>query len=193
MRIKIAFVLFAFLSILAYLTLDITIVYFIYNEKLYRLNIFKYLSLIGNYQGIFILYSILILVSIFYKKIRKAVLFASISLVLAEGVIVSLKDLIGQARPYMLVFKHIYGFYPLSDGKDYHSFPSGHTVLNFSSALSFFKENKEIGSILLLFGILVAISRILLLDHFLSDILGSISISLLIVFVSEKVLNNLEK
>ena len=54
----------------------------------------------------------------------------------------------------------------------YHSFPSGHTVTAFSSALliTYLAKNKNWGFLLLLIAILIGFSRMYLSEHFFEDV-----------------------
>jgi membrane-associated phospholipid phosphatase len=54
----------------------------------------------------------------------------------------------------------------------YHSFPSGHTVTAFSSALlvTYLAKNKNWGILLLLIAILIGFSRMYLSEHFFEDV-----------------------
>jgi undecaprenyl-diphosphatase len=67
---------------------------------------------------------------------------------------------------------------------DQFSFPSGHTITAFAVALSLSRFYPELGVGLLFCAISVALSRILLGMHFLSDVLAGASIGILLAYGS---------
>lgn len=75
------------------------------------------------------------------------------------------------------------------------SFPSGHTgaamVVAISMSLLFFKQKWLLAIICWIWAIAVAYSRIVLGVHYPSDILGSVIISFITAFASQKVFNRI--
>ena len=92
-------------------------------------------------------------------------------LLLSNLVCLVLKVTLGRARPDLYFSEHLYGFYGPHKNPLYWSFPSGHTttIMALVFGLSALFPRYMIGFIL--FGSLVAASRILLLQHYLSDVL----------------------
>lgn len=90
-----------------------------------------------------------------------------------------LKVLAGRARPDLWFGWQVFGFYGVKFNAFYWSFPSGHTAtmmgLVFGLALVFPKYD----IFWMVFGLLVAISRVLLVQHYLSDIVGAAWLALL--------------
>ena len=62
------------------------------------------------------------------------------------------------------------------------SFPSGHTMTSFASALIIFNANKKLGIAAIILASLIAFSRLYLYVHFPSDIIAGLVIGLLISF-----------
>lgn len=95
------------------------------------------------------------------------------SAVAVSGLLVNtLKVIIGRTRPKLWFEEGLYGFAPFTlKDADYHSFPSGHsnTIVSFALALSFFLPRWRIPLVLL--ALTVALSRVIITAHFLSDIL----------------------
>lgn len=94
--------------------------------------------------------------------------------VMGSGIIcVILKILIGRARPSMWFEVQYYGFYGLQSKAPFWSFPSGHTttVMALACGLSILFPRHWL--ICLFFGFLVALSRVLLVHHYLSDIFAA--------------------
>ncbi|KFJ39207.1 PAP2 superfamily protein [Francisella tularensis] len=83
------------------------------------------------------------------------------------------KVILARYRPEMLLFDNHYGFHFFSFKKAYNSMPSGHTALTFAGLLAIanFFEKKYITLIAIIISGLVAVSRIIILDHFISDVI----------------------
>jgi len=162
---------------------DKDITYFLYINRVHFKafdGFLKFVSFVGHYNVVFYLASFFIILSFFVKSLRKYILLISICLVLSDSAIMILKFLIGKARPELFLKKGIYGFYFFKSQKDYSSLPSGHTLLNSALALSLYLKNKKLGFYLILWSILVGLSRIVLFMHYLGDVLVSFGIGCLI-------------
>lgn len=87
-----------------------------------------------------------------------------------------LKIMIGRARPNLWVFQHISGFFPFTNTYDFFSTPSGHVMT--VSALVFvvcgFTKKTWLKVLAYIGLVLMALSRMVLLKHFLGDCLFSI-------------------
>lgn len=173
------------LGFLSFLLLDKSFTYYIYTQS--HTNIYKLLypiekstTTLGNYDILFYVISVVIILSLFLKAIRPYILGLSLCLVLSDSAVMLLKFVLGKARPELFIHKNIYGFYFFKSSKIYSSIPSGHTLLNSSVASFVFLKNKRIGILLIIYAILVGISRIFLLMHYLGDILVSFGIGILI-------------
>ncbi len=140
----------------------------------------KLISIIGHYNVVFYIVSVIIVLGIFVKPIRTYILILSLCLVLSDSAIMSLKFILGKARPELFLQKGIYGFYFFKSQKPYSSMPSGHTLLNSAIAYSVYLKNKKLGFYLIVWAIVVGISRIALFMHYLGDVLVSFGIGLLI-------------
>ena len=137
--------------------------------------VMEFISLLGK-GGIFLI--ILSLALLFYKGTRRFGTAMAIGLALGALIVnVWLKVWIARPRPYADVNGI---FYPLwvmlgSHTESDFSFPSGHTNATFATMIPVFLIGKKNWSWLaLVFGILMGISRIYLVVHFPSDVLGGI-------------------
>ncbi len=85
--------------------------------------------------------------------------------------VVTLKSLFGRARPYMN--EGPLSFHPLNLNNDYHSFPSGHTIVAFSAAsvVSSNFRNPAVYAVSYSLATGVAMARIYKDKHWLSDVL----------------------
>lgn len=81
------------------------------------------------------------------------------------------KVLLGRARPDLWFAHHAYGFYGLGMTAQYWSFPSGHTSTIMGLAFGCSVLFSRFCILFVLLGLFVAASRILLTQHYLSDVL----------------------
>ena len=92
-------------------------------------NIFNHL-----WQGILVM-PVMICIILFCRYILKnTTWFYRMSylfyiLLVGHFVLSILKFILGRARPYLLIDKDIFGFFPMTLSYDYFSFPSGHTMV----------------------------------------------------------------
>lgn len=95
-------------------------------------------------------------------------LFASVA---ASGLAVDLlKAVIGRARPHLLLEQGVYGFDGLHIEHAWTSFPSGHSATAFSAALALALLFPRFRLPFLAAGLLIAISRVVLCQHYPGDI-----------------------
>jgi|TARA_R110000868_G_scaffold341045_3_gene601895 membrane-associated phospholipid phosphatase len=101
---------------------------------------------------------------------------------------VGLKYIFGRARPELLFQEQLYGFQWLKHGHVYHSFPSGHTttIMGFVFGLCIILPRYRV--LFLCLGVAVGISRILLLQHYVSDVMTAAYLALIEVWVLQRVL-----
>lgn len=82
-----------------------------------------------------------------------------------------LKVCFGRARPFLLFDDQAYGFYGFQMNQAYWSFPSGHTTTIMGMVLGLCVLFPRYRLAFLLTGLLVILSRVVLLEHYLSDVL----------------------
>ena len=102
----------------------------------------------------------------------------------ASGIVADIiKPIVGRARPVMLDREGFYGFHPLTFQASWNSMPSGHTVTAFTIAgvLSFFFPRGQ--TFWLLFAAAIAVSRIMVNAHFLSDVFAGAGVGLFTVIL----------
>ena len=92
-----------------------------------------------------------------------------------------LKVILGRARPDLWLQSHEFGFFWLKMDSLHMSFPSGHTTTIMSMAFGFSVLFPRFWYWFLSVGALVVLSRVLLLQHYLSDVLAAIYLTLLVV------------
>lgn len=92
-----------------------------------------------------------------------------------------LKIILSRARPELLFLNNEFGFYWFQLSSNYWSFPSGHTITVVSLACGLGVLFPRYFYSVLLVALLVALTRIMLYYHYLSDVLSGFYISVLIV------------
>ncbi len=116
-----------------------------------------------------------------FKRTRKVGLTVGFALIFGLFVgNLTLKPLIGRIRPYanftyIEYMRRTAETLLISPPSEF-SFPSGHTLCSFESAVAIFLYNKKWGSAALVLATLVAVSRIYLYVHYLTDILAGAAI-----------------
>ena len=94
---------------------------------------------------------------------------------IATGIVLSiLKVVIGRYRPEMLMMQGLYGFNPLILMNDAcHSSPSGHATMAFCGfyTLAGLLKKSWLTPFLLLCAVIISLAKLVLADHYLSDIL----------------------
>ena len=162
------------LCILSYLFADIqTALWFHARENTLLYNIFDKITLFGD--SLAYLTGGMLLFVIFRKRNLS---WASSGLFLFSTVAVSglsadlLKYIAGRARPRLYFNEHMYGFDFFHWQYAWTSFPSGHSATAFSVAtlLAILYPRWRFGA--LFGGILVAFSRIVLAQHYISDVIA---------------------
>lgn len=130
---------------------------------------------LGNFGTIWIVISLILILS---KKYRKAGILAIYSLLIAailgEGII---KNIIARPRPFMKMLD----IDLLIPKPTSYSFPSGHTASSIAAAMAYAKmiEDKRIVIALVLLACTIAFSRLYLMVHYPTDILGGIVLGVL--------------
>lgn len=115
-----------------------------------------------------------------YRWMAGYLLF-SIGAIIISGLFVNIiKVLIGRARPRMYFGEGITGIYPPGLNSDFQSFPSGHasTVVALATALALFFPRWKIR--IFTIGVILALTRVVVNAHYLSDVIVSSVITLFI-------------
>jgi len=105
--------------------------------------------------------------------------FLWLSVAFTGGICVVLKTFFGRARPEMWFENQCYGFYGLQTKATFWSFPSGHTSIIMAVAYGLCIFFPRQSMIYIVVGFLVALSRVLLVHHYLTDVLTAAYLTLL--------------
>ncbi len=133
-----------------------------------------------------IIWIVIAVVLLFFKKTRKAGCMMGLALIM--GLVVgnlTMKPLIGRMRPYDFNPNVILLIDKLSD----YSFPSGHTLASFEGAgVLMLTHRKTLGYPALVLAIIIAFSRLYLYVHYPSDVLAGMILGLAFAFASYKII-----
>ncbi len=145
-------------------------------------DIFLFISKSGNLGLIWIV----IILALFLSKENKktgilVVLALLIAVILGEGL---LKNLFQRPRPFV-EFSHLKSLLPNYSG---YSFPSGHTASSFAAAFVLMNAFKKYKYVFLSIALIMGFSRVFLLVHYPSDILGGLLLGLFSAFLAKKIL-----
>lgn len=160
------------LAILSYLFLDKDIALFFNHIDKSVKDIFKFITRFGRSE--FYLIPALLLYIYFknsnhlYALRAKYILFS----VALSGIVINIiKVIVARYRPVKLFEDGEYGFSFFGIGHDINSFPSGHSATSLGVAFALSYLYPKYRYIFISFGVLVAFSRVVLTQHYLSDVL----------------------
>lgn len=159
--------------------LDFDLAVFLFVEKyLWRPILDLVMPLITHLGDAGLVWIVLAVVLLFFKKYRKFGIMMAIGLLLS--LIINdniLKPLIGRPRPFNLESWQGIFIYPelIARPHDF-SFPSGHTSSSFAAAVVLiFTKKKQIYITALILAFLIAFSRIYVHVHYCTDVLAGIA------------------
>ena len=110
---------------------------------------------------------------------------------LSVAVVRLTKVLIGRARPDMFLKSGLYGFHGFQLDHHYHSFPSGHSMAAFTLATSLSLLYPRYRLQFYLAALVLSFSRAFITEHYLSDILGTASIGIVIATLTHIILGKI--
>lgn len=136
--------------------------------------------------GLGLIYFPLLFISIYYfryhrinKKWETRFWFLLLCVAIPNVICVVLKVILGRARPLMWFENHLYGFFGFQTNSNFWSLPSGHTTNIMSLVLGLSILFPRYFYALLSVGFTVALSRILLNQHYLTDVLSAFYLALI--------------
>jgi len=160
-------------AVVSYLYLDLPLFEWLYPYRGDHLMVpVDYLTELGKSTW-YIILSLLLFVYWIDKYPRRsdAALFI-LSTTILSGILVNIvKVIFGRARPQLYADEHLYGFFWGKMDVLYRSFPSGHATTAIAVWLAFALLFPRYRLWLITIGILIALSRVLLTQHYLSDVL----------------------
>lgn len=119
-----------------------------------------------------------------FRSIQKQILFIGCALAFALTVTYFSKWFVGRARPVTFVKTGEYGFYLFQKGHRYHSFPSSHAITAYSLMTSIYLIYRKHFIALFLVATALSFTRVLLRQHYVSDVLFSSLISMVTGYIA---------
>lgn len=171
------FMMYVALMVVSFLYIDEPLARYFHGLNLYtNLPFLRWLTHLG--LGALYLGPLLAL-ALFFRYVRRnktwemRFWFLWFCVVIPSVICVVLKSLLGRARPVLLFDSNLYGFYGWHTKAAYWSFPSGHTstIMGFVFGLCVLFPRYCYAFILV--GLSVVISRVLLTNHYLSDVMAA--------------------
>lgn len=105
------------------------------------------------------------------RRLENRAWFLWLCVVVPYFICIVVKISLGRARPELWFLENLYGFYGPHKSSLYWSFPSGHTTTIMGLMFGFCALFPRYCLAFIVFGIMVAGSRILLTEHYVSDVL----------------------
>ena len=129
---------------------------------------------LGNAGLVWIL---IVAMLVMYRNTRKDGLYCVVSLIMCFIVVnLFLKNVIARIRPYDAMEQIRCLVEPQMD----YSFPSGHTAIAFAASVPvFILSSKRLGVVMLIFSVLMGLSRIYVCVHYPTDVIGGAVIGIL--------------
>lgn len=167
------------LIVLSYNFLDIKIVNIIHTSDFFGTGISTFATVFSKCFSpkIWAIITILITLASIYKYVKSKpsnnLNIISLTLIATFFIAGTIKVLLARSRPELLIFNNQYGFHFFSLKSQFNSMPSGHTAFSFAGLLAianFFKKS-YITTLAIFIACVVAVSRIVILDHFASDVI----------------------
>ena len=153
----------------------------------------QFITFFGDKAWFFIALSIVLLLFVRHRKAGFCMLMSIIVGALFTNVF--LKGFVARPRPYTVdEFRPFWEFVGASVESEF-SLPSGHTTSAIATAMAFFLcKDKKYSYLFFIFSLLVAFSRIYLVVHYTTDVIGGIivgSVSGVIAFFITKLVFNI--
>jgi membrane-associated phospholipid phosphatase len=114
------------------------------------------------------------------------IVFAAVAL---SGLVTNvIKPFIARARPILFERENIFGFHPVSFNAQWNSMPSGHSTTAFTLAFTLSMLFPRYRSVWWVYGIALALSRVMVNAHYLSDVLAGGAVAFVTTFFIKQVL-----
>ena len=162
-----------FIIVVSYLFIDLPVARCFHALSQETRNVFEWITKAGVSTSYLI---VSLCLFIFFRWIRKHRFHADCALLFFSNIALSgiianiVKFLVGRLRPKMFFENGLYGLDPFHVGYEFNSFPSGHatTVFAIATTCSIFLPKYRI--YFFIFAAIVALSRLVLTAHYLSDV-----------------------
>ena len=167
------------LTVLSYNYLDIKIVNLVHTSDFFGVGISTFADFFSKcfspkiWTVVTILVTIICVYKLFKKKPFDNLCTMSLALILTFFIVGTMKVLLARSRPELLIFDNQYGFHFFSFKSAFNSMPSGHTAFSFAGLLAIanFFKTIYITALAGFIACIITVSRIVILDHFVSDVI----------------------
>ena len=147
----------------------------------------KFITTLGNAGFIWIVLTILLCLSVRYRKAGFNCVSALFLSLLINNVF--LKNFIARSRPFDVISSLV----PLITKPTDYSFPSGHTACSFAVGFFLFRKlPKKYGIPALLLAVLISFSRLYVGVHYPSDVIAGMISGICISYLAEPVTSGIE-
>ena len=171
------------LTVVSFLYADRPVAYFV--NTLDLKHSFPWLQLLTG-SGVWVLCAIFLVGGPFccryvfrHKRAEMCCWFLSLCFLVSCLVCLCLKMSLGRARPELLISENLFGFYGFQTHSLYWSFPSAHTSAIMALAFGCCALFPRYCVAFIASGLLVALSRIVMVKHFVSDVMFASYLALL--------------
>jgi membrane-associated phospholipid phosphatase len=163
------------LTAMSYFFIDKPVAFFCRTLDQRIVDIFQWITVLGQSTGYLISFFMLFLFFKFYKHRRRYAnrsLFLFVAVALSGIVADIVKIIVARYRPMMLFKENLYGFDFFRVGHEYNSFPSGHvtTVFSIATALSLFFPKYRAS--FFVYALVVSASRVIIDAHYVGDVIA---------------------
>ncbi|MGO8716519.1 MAG: phosphatase PAP2 family protein [Smithella sp.] len=178
-----------FLIVLSYYFLDIPVAIFCGQIDQNIRQIFDWITELGVSTWYLVASLFFFVLFRFYRRNRvyaNRALFIFAAVALSGIAAIFVKLTIARYRPKLFFEKGLYGFDFFNVGYEYNSFPSGHvaTIFSLAAAMSLFWPKYRVYFFVVAFA--VALSRIVLTSHYVSDVIAGAFIGSLTVLLLQR-------
>jgi membrane-associated phospholipid phosphatase len=187
-KIKVSIALVLSIAFLSYFFLDKTLAIYMANSSSDIKTIIGTFSPLGLSKYYLIGSFLIFLITYKYNQnISKAALYIFSSVALSGLIVILIKYIFARYRPPKYIHEQLFGFNWFDFGYIINSFPSGHSATAFSLFTALALLLPKYKWFFLIFATLVALSRVALGVHFLSDILvGSLIGAITSIYLYDK-------
>ena len=160
------------MALFSYFFIDNPIMRMVHAYGFETWTIFTLISLLGKFSVLLSIALILWLIYYYVNKINHFYLNRLILSLISSNILASLlKIVLGRARPFAYYSDGLYGFYGMKFDPVYWSMPSGHSVTIVTIALITTLLYPRYQWRMLFVALMVILTRVLLLKHFVSDVI----------------------
>ena len=176
--VKIVSLITIFVSIVSYIFFDRDIALYFNSHKDF-FEIFNIITKFGD-SKYYILISLLIFLVTYilekrginrFFKLKRASLLIFLTIIFSGLIVNILKVIFARFRPKAYILDGSYGFNWFEFGYIVNSFPSGHSATAFSIFVALSFLYKKLAPLFIFIALLIAFSRVVIVAHYLSDIL----------------------